>query len=488
MTTVRGYRGHGRFGARVALVLLLLVLTPNAHAAPQDSGGAIDTRRAIETRIYELEGLMSGDVPAERQAVTLRWLADLYVSVGRIDDAESAYERILVFYPYDVAATNAYAEFLLDTRHDPGRAEEVTRNALAWARAAPSPPPYVGETHALRARAFFEMGECERAIQSADQAVLFSEEDAAEAALRTRAGCLSKLGRDSEAKDGLLDLIGQTGASDPDDESALVALLSKQKKRVDAGEVQRTVAASIDESRKNRARALARENATLVELEGENRVRLEATLRRGDNPAAILFVPDFGGRRSTFTPYAQLFTLDGFTTMTLDPRGHGNSRCDSLPSYAGMPEHQRDRIADDVAVAYDYMVETLRVDAARIAIIAAGRACGIVERAIHEHNLAPIVVYLSPIFEVGDRDLRSAYSFRPSRPAFVLASDEDIYAVRSVRSFSAAFPSDHVRTKVYASAGHGVSLLREPAHFADVETWLGETLGTPSAAPSDARD
>jgi tetratricopeptide (TPR) repeat protein len=462
-----------------AFVLAIFALAAPAFA---QSDGTIDTRAAIEKRIYELEGMISGDASAEKQAVTLRWLADLYVAVGRIDAAEAAYERILVFYPYDVASSNAYAEFLLDQRKDPERALEVTRAAIAWAGSAPSPPPYLGRTYAIRARAFADAGQCVDALRVAEEAVRRADEDAAEDAVRTRVRCLSETGKDAQAKDALLDLIGDTGASYPDDKSALVAILTREKKRVDANEVERVIDAAVSDARKRRAKTLAGENATLVELESTGRVRLEATLRPGRGPSAILFVPDLGSRRSAYTPYAQLFSLDDITTLSVDLRGQGDSRCDSLPSSDRLTPQHYAELPADVAAAFAYLVDTRKIDPSRIAIVAAGGACVIVERAIHEHNLAPVVVYLSPVFPADDRELASAFSFRPPRPALVLASEEDIYATRSLRSFKTTLDPAPVTTKLYKSAGHGVSLLRDPARFADVDAWAKEALASGSPA------
>jgi len=81
--------------------------------------------------------------------------------------------------------------------------------------------------------------------------------------------------------------------------------------------------------------------------------------------------------------------------------------------------------------------------------------------------------------------LASAFSFRPPRPALVLASDEDVYAVRSMHAFQAAVANDAVKTKTYRSAGHGASLLRDPARFLDVDTWVKKSVDTPPPATRD---
>lgn len=462
--------------ARSLCVALVLYALP---AFAQDTTGEIDTRKAINRRIYELEGMISGDVSAEKQAVTLRWLADLYVAAGRIDDAEYAYERILVHFPYDIASCNAYAEFLLDTRKNPEKALEVTHDAIRWANAATSPPAYLGETYALRARAFADAGQCDDAMRAAGEAVARSEEDAAEDARRTQARCATAEGDGKQAKKILLGLVGDTGGASADDKSALIAVMTKGKKNVDKSDVDREVGKAIEASRSERSKTLTREGASMVELTSSDRVRLEGTLRAGKEKTAVLFIPDGGGRRSSYTPYAQLMSLDGFTTLTLDPRGHGNSRADSLPSFNAMPEHHRVELAADVAAAFDYLIQTRKIDPANIVVVAAGTGCGVVERAMHEHKIAPAVVYLSPIFAPDDRDLGSAFSFRPNRPALVLASEEDTYAVRSLRAFETTFASDDdVKVKVYRSAGHGASILRDPANFAEVDAWIKQTVAS----------
>ena len=462
--------------ARILCVAFALFALP---ALAQDTTGEIDTRKAINRRIYELEGMISGDVSAEKQAVTLRWLADLYVAAGRIDDAEYAYERILVHFPYDIASCNAYAEFLLDTRKNPEKALEVTHDAIRWANAAASPPAYLGETYALRARAFADAGQCPDAMRAAGEAVARSEEDAAEDARRTQAHCATTDGDGKQAKQILLGVIGDTGGASADDKSALIALMTKGKKNVDKSDVDREIGKAIEASRGERSKTLTREGASMVELTSSDRVRLEGTLRAGKEKAAVLFIPDGGGRRSAYTPFAQLLSLDGFTTLTLDPRGHGNSRADSLPSFNAMPEHHRLELAADVAAAFDYLTKTSKIDPSRIVIVAAGTGCGVVERAMHEHKIAPAVVYVSPIFAPDDRDLSSAFSFRPDRPALVLASEEDTYAVKSLRAFETTFASDDdVKVKVLRSAGHGTSILRNPANFAEVDTWIKQTVAS----------
>jgi tetratricopeptide (TPR) repeat protein len=442
----------------------------------QDSTGVFDTRDSVEERIYELEDRVHRVGP-EEQVVMYRWLADLYVSAGRLDDAQRAYEAILVLYPFDVGTTNVFAVFLLDHRRDPVAAEKILNDAITWVRSSESPPLHLGQTHALRARALHEMGRDEDALEAVERALQLLDADAAEEALRVRARCFESMQRRDDAEAAWLFLIGLNGGSNADDISALIALWTAENKSVDASRADAKIARAIEEARRERREVLAREGAEVVVLTGEDRVRLEGTLRRGKEEGAVLFVPEPGGRRTAFTPYAQLFSLDGVTAFTIDPRGHGDSRCDSLPSFSRMPPHHRGRLPSDVATAYRYLRDTLDVPGERIVVVSEGAACAFVERAAHEEEIAPLVVHLSPVFDLQDRDIISAFEFRPPRPTLVMASHEDGFAIRSMALMTDTYPSPATETRTVHGSGHGASMLRDPANFATVSSWARRALG-----------
>lgn len=464
--------GRGWTGAIAVACLAALA----AGAAPAQDTGAVDTRRDVAQRIRELEMQVGGDEPAEQQAVVLLWLADLYVAAGRLDDAERAYEQILVFFPFDPAASNAYARFLLEQRSDPAHADSILHDALANANAQPSPPPYIGQTYALRARALRALGRCAEAIAPSDRALALLDEDAAEAALREKAACLAGTGKREEARVCYLQLVGASGGSNPDDISAYIALLGASEGHVDADRVRGSIATAIEDARAQRREAAAAEGAQIVELRASDGARIEGTLRPGGKRGAVVFVPESGARRTRFTPYAQLFALDGITTLTVDPRGHGDSRCDSLPEVALLSGEQRALISDDIATAVVHLRDRLGIPASDIVVICEGDGSGYVERARHEHALPVAVVHLSPIFDPEDRALAAALSFRPPRAAMLLASNEDVYAVRSLGFFMATAGRDSVTTRVFKSSGHGVTLLRDPGRFLVVNTWIDKNL------------
>jgi len=465
---------------RTLCLLLLVALLPAVSALAQESG-RIDTRDSLEQRIQELEQLVGGDIAAERQSVSLRWLADLYVQAGRLNDAEAAYQRILVFFPGDVATSNDYARFLLEHRDDPVTAEKALHDAIQWAESAPTPPPYLGTTFALRARALLELARYDESLRQSERALELLDDKAAEEALRVKATCLQEMDRADDAAKAWRHLIGISHASNPDDKAALLALTAR--KGVSAERFQKEIAKAIADARKEREKVAKGEGARIIDITAPDGVLLEATLRPGKEKAAVLFVPEGGSRRSAFTPYAQLMTLDGVTTLTLDTRGQGDSRSDTIPSPEAMSTYNAGQLPADVAAAVHWLESKGGVPRDRIAVVAEGGAAVWVERALREQNISPIAVYLSPTFDETDLDLMSALAFRAPRPLLVLASDEDVYAMRSLGFFTDNVPTDGsastttTQVRVFSFAGHGVSLMRDPGHFADIHAWLRRQLG-----------
>ena len=458
------------------VIALLCTLAPMARA--QDTGGTVDTRPSTQQQIARLERLTTGDIPPDKMTVYLRWLADLYTSIGQLDDAQRSYQRILVLDPYDLGTSNLLATFLLEQRHDAAAAERLLGETIGWAEKAQPQPLYLGQTYALQARALRELGRYDEALAASEIATRRLDPDAAEDAYRTEALSLKALGKPDRAAEVFEHLIGLTGGSSADDINALIAIETAKSGTIDASAFRARIRKAIDDARREREKSIRHDGGEMVVLDGTGRVRLEGTLRRGKGPNAVLLVPDLGGRRSLYTPFAQLLSLDGITTLAIDPRGHGDSRCDSLPSFHQLSSDHRDRIPDDIATAKKYLTDTLKIPADRIAVIVAGAASADVEHAMHGLNLGAIVIHLSPVFDPLDRDIAAAIAFRPPRPALMMVSEEDVYSVQSVTAMRDARPNDPIKVKKVYSSGHGIALLHQPANFAFMTGWLDEQFAS----------
>ena len=217
----------------------------------------------------------------------------------------------------------------------------------------------------------------------------------------------------------------------------------------------------------------------MVELSSSDGVILEGTLRRAPGPGAVLFVPDLRGSRLAYTPYAQLLFIDDITTLSVDPRGHGASRADSLLSYDDLSEYHRARLIDDIGTAYRHL-RSLGFRDEHIAVVSEGSGCALVEKAMQEEKATPAVTHLSPEFDPRDRDLIHAITFHPDLPVLVFFSDEDIAAMRSTQIFRETRKRSQLRTRMLRDAGRGLDLFRRNQEaLEEFQEWARRTINTP---------
>jgi len=462
--------------------LLIPALVLVLHSLPsyaQSGGGMIDFRASVEQQIQNLEQRVGGDQRATRQAVIYRWLIQLYTAVERYDDAEQAYQSILAFFPSDLATLNSYATFLIEIRVDYDAAAKVLNDANAWAREIDETSVHRGTTLTIWAELELLRADNPRAIQLATHALDIVGEDDRPRALRALGHGYANLERFDEAADTFLELVAIEGGANREDINTLLTLVPLTT-TYSAQDVRDIVVRAIAQERERRYQRVRDSGGEIVTLESGDGTMLEGTLRHAaGKKGAILFVPNIGSRRSIYTAYEQLLFIDDFTTLSIDLRGHGGSRTDSLLSWDTLPAQHRDRLADDVASALQYLAG-LGYGADAIAVVTEGLGSTVVEKALQRAQLRPAVVYLSPTFDPGDRELRNAIAFHGDVPVLVYFSREDLSAMRSLSVFQDSGQHAGLETRVFDDAGHGTEILRSnPAALESLQGWLRRTLGWP---------
>lgn len=462
----------------VIILVVALTLFSALPAAAQGIEGYIDFNQTVERQIAQLEQLVGGDLDARKQAVAYQWLIELYRYVGKLDDVDRCYRSILSFFPEDLGTMNAYARFLMDDREDNARAEEILKTADARGNATDTRSLDIGTTYQLRAELERRAGRYESAAALAGRAVeLMSDERAADA-MRIRAQSLLALERYDEAAEQYLRLIGIERGTNLEDVNALQLFASKTA-RYGSGSLQSLVEGAIADERKRYLSRIELEGGSVVEVTSSDGAKLEGTLRRAEGPGAVLFVPDTGGLRSEFTPYAQILFVDDISSLAVDLRGHGGSRADSLQSYETLSQYNHDMLVEDVIAAYRYLKESLELDESRVAIVAAGQACALVEKALRDGRITAPVVHISPVFPELDPDLRSALAYHPDRPALFISASEDLSSMRSIRTFPGIDARSHSEVRAYDDAGHGLETFRRsPDALEDFQGWLRRTVGS----------
>jgi tetratricopeptide (TPR) repeat protein len=457
-------------------ILLLAVIISTLHTpASAQWDGYIDFEMSIDRQIARLEGMVGGDSAAYKQVVMYQWLIQLYTMRNQLDEVESCYERILAFYPGDVNTLNAYAVFLIVHRGDLEKAEQTLHDAHLWAKARDDRSLEIGTTLQLRADLMLQIEEPDRALAYAQKGLEYMGEYASPPLLRTLGRAYRNLDRFDEAGVVFLRLIALESGVNRDDINELKLFIDKTS-TYKAEELNKLIAQAIDLEDGERRQNIKDQGGEVIELQTEDGVLLEGTLRRTDGKGAVLFVHDLGARREVYTPYEQLFFVDDITTLSIDLRGHGASRADSLLSYAEMSNLNQDQTTEDVTAAMDYLYD-LGYENDKITIVAEGYACGVVEKAMYRSRISPPVVYLSPTFDELDLDLHTAFSFHTDRPTLVIFGNEDLSAMKSVQMFRETKDFSLLEQKMYERAGHGVDALRRvPKALTFFQAWVGRVL------------
>jgi tetratricopeptide (TPR) repeat protein len=465
------------------MMVLLLLLALSLFVAPpvcaQQTHGVIDLEKDVKAQIKQLESRLffGQDEPAHEQVVWLQWLITLYDFVDQKDGVEACYEQILAYFPFDAATMNAYALFLIERRGDYERAEKQLRDAAEWGEHADVRSLDLGTTYELLARVELNQGDIESSIAHARKALELLDEESSAAALRILAESYLQSGAFDEAAEAYLKLIALERGINREDINALQLFVHRTTRYAD-GSISGLIADAIEGKKRRYRSRIESEGGKIVSFPTEDQVVLEGTLRRTDGDGAALFVPDLGTTRSVYTPYAQLLFIEEISTLSLDLRGHGGSRTDSLPSYTDLTPAHLGLLPTDVVAGFRYLQNETGLADGQIVIAAAGRSCAVVEKAVHQASLAAPVIYLSPTFQSRDRELTNAVFFHPHEPILVVYSAEDLQAMLSFELFSDVKEFSRLERKILTDAGHGIEMLRRDTHALEFfQEWIGKTLG-----------
>jgi hypothetical protein len=460
--------------ARIVVLALLLPVC----ALGQQIDGIVDRDADAQVQIDQLEAILGGsDMAAERQAVMLLWLAELYTYVGNHAGVESSYLRILAFFPYDVGVMNRYAEFLLITADNSEKAESVLVAATQWGRYTDARSLNRGRTYELLAGVEMEKGDYPAAERHALLAIGLLDDDSSIGPRRVLAQTLHRTGAHDDAVEEYLYLIALDHGTNPEDINS-VKLIVGSSDRYRDGDLNALIDEAIAARELEKKNQIEAEGAELVSIRTDDGVILEGTLRRRGDKGAVLLISGRENTRETWTPYAQLLGIDEISSLSLDLRGQGGSRSDSLSFRSGLSVDHRDRLPDDIVAGYRYLQKELGIPDGRLVVVGEGESCALVEKALRRGPLNAPVVYLSPVFESADRELADAISFHANPNALLFYSQEDLHSLQSTSYFKKKKDLQHLSVRVLDRAGHGIDVLRRnPGALEGFQDWLRRATG-----------
>ncbi len=187
-------------------------------------------------------------------------------------------------------------------------------------------------------------------------------------------------------------------------------------------------------------------------------------------------MPGSRHERDAYTAIAGALAERGVASLRIDVRGRGSSR--GPTTYARMAPRQRQRVALDVAAAFDRLGAANGVDPDRLALVVEQDTAADTLVAVAGHRSLVAVVLLSVRSGSGWPD---ALSRRPV-PVFGLVSKEDRAGLRAtVDAYLAAAPGTS-RLEVFDGLGFGTTMLSarqfEHPDAEPLEAMIGDWLST----------
>lgn len=249
-------------------------------------------------------------------------------------------------------------------------------------------------------------------------------------------------------------LVSCGGASEPQQPTATVAPITAEESVVTTMPVPAATLSS----------------AEVLTFEGADGLAIAATLTRpsGTGPfPGVILLHMLGSERGVWADVGLVEALAGagYAVLAVDMRGHGETGGAADWALA----------ADDLGRVWDAFVALDSVDDARTAVIGASIGANMALRLGVDRPGVGAVVLLSPGLDyrgVTTAELPVAYG---DRPLLLVASEDDAYAVDSVRALaeSAADP----RVEMYATAGHGTNMFAAAPELTPlIIGWLDDQL------------
>lgn len=217
------------------------------------------------------------------------------------------------------------------------------------------------------------------------------------------------------------------------------------------------------------SRATAQTGGTPVQLLTEDGVPLAASYYEPSRPSApaVALFHMLTRSRHDWDDLAARLHAEGFAVLTVDLRGHGESGVDPSGSQADLLPMRLDAKA-----ARLFLKAQTRVDSGRLAIVGASIGANLAVIDASTDPAVRTVVLLSAGLDY--RNLRTDGALRAfgNRPALLVASSDDAYALRSAGRLASAGGGAR-QVHVVDNAGHGTVMLgRIPDLLPLVVDWL----------------
>lgn len=207
-----------------------------------------------------------------------------------------------------------------------------------------------------------------------------------------------------------------------------------------------------------------------VQFQAEDNFTIVGTLWGDENSSKnpIVLIHQLGRDRHSFDSFARRLFVKGFTVLSIDVRGHGESvkKGDEIIYYTDFVDEDFRKISDDILKAKEFL------KAEKILVVGASiGANSALNYSVLDHSSAGIVL-LSPGLDYKGIETKESSS-QQNVPLFIAASREDAYASQSSQIIFDRGPLADKKLILLENAGHGTDMLVSKRDFEEqVIDWL----------------
>lgn len=181
--------------------------------------------------------------------------------------------------------------------------------------------------------------------------------------------------------------------------------------------------------------------------------------------AAVVLVPMYTRSQDDWRAFAERLQGVDITALAIDVRGHGASSGDSTPAAA---------MAQDVHAAVTFL--SARVGGRPVGIVGASLGASLAVIAAADSAVVRGIALVSPSADYRGVRLEAAAKRYGARPMLLIASSEDPYALRTVKSLVTSATTGREQ-RLSSVPAHGSLLLERDADTAAaLVDWLRRTL------------
>jgi len=217
-----------------------------------------------------------------------------------------------------------------------------------------------------------------------------------------------------------------------------------------------------------------------VTIDSPDGVKLVGSLLDSGKPnsSALLLLHQWQSDRHSYDEFAKRMQAKGFTVLSIDGRGFGEStkKADGTTVSAGRSDADVKAMLGDVGAAIDFLKKQKNVDGARIGIVGAsyGSSLAIIYAADHPDIKA--VALLSPgLNYFGNMPVAPAVEKDVENDLLLFAAEDDKESADAVRKLTSEKSDSRRSQKIYPSGGHGTALFKVGAGD-ELEKFFTESL------------